>query len=147
MSQDGALSAAFEVGRFFVSDIYAFYQDTYRGVLGKVQVEALDYLHVRGQASIKELAERLNIPKQHASKIVGKLEELGLARRARDPEDGRSWLFSLTDDGRSFVGEHIAQSNKHLVAYLDSLGEKDRQDLLASLETAARIVGSHHAEV
>ena len=93
---------------------------------------------------IKELAERLNIPKQHASKIAAKLEELGLAGKARDPRDGRSWLFSLTDDGCSFVGEHITQSNKHLVAYLDSLGEKDRQDLLASLETAARIVGSHH---
>ena len=95
------IPAAFRVGRLFCSDIYAFYQDTYKGVLGKVQVEALDYLHLKGSTSITELSERLNISKQHASKIAAKIEELGYAKKEPDPSDGRACLYRLTKSGKS----------------------------------------------
>ena len=107
MSQD-IHQTAYLVGNFFVSDIYAYYQDTYKGVLGKVQVEALDYIHRSEKASIKELATVLNISKQHASKIAGKLEELGYARKEKDPNDGRGTLYALTETGSRFINEHIS---------------------------------------
>ena len=109
MSQD-IHQTAYLVGNFFVSDIYAYYQDTYKGVLGKVQVEALDYIHRSEKASIKELATVLNISKQHASKIAGKLEELGYARKEKDPNDGRGTLYALTETGSRFINEHISIS-------------------------------------
>ena len=139
MSQD-IHQTAYLVGNFFVSDIYAYYQDTYKGVLGKVQVEALDYIHRSEKASIKELAMVLNISKQHASKIAGKLEELGYARKEKDPNDGRGILYTLTDAGSRFINEHINMSNRHFSEVLASFSEADREQLLSGLRILEEVL-------
>jgi len=139
MSQD-IHQTAYLVGNFFVSDIYAYYQDTYKGVLGKVQVEALDYIHRSKKASIKELATVLNISKQHASKIAGKLEELGYARKEKDPNDGRGILYTLTDAGSRFINEHISMSNRHFTEVLASFSEADREQLLSGLRILEEVL-------
>jgi DNA-binding MarR family transcriptional regulator len=139
MSQD-IHQTAYLVGNFFVSDIYAYYQDTYKGVLGKVQVEALDYIHRSEKASIKELATVLNISKQHASKIAGKLEELGYARKEKDPNDGRGILYTLTDAGSRFINEHINMSNRHFSEVLASFSEADREQLLSGLRILEEVL-------
>jgi len=124
---------AYLVGNFFVSDLYAFYQDTYKGVLGKVQVEALDLIHRNENINIKELAAALNISKQHASKIAGKLEELGFACKKKDPEDGRSTLYMLTEIGKKFVNEHIKLSNEHFSKVLSSFDDADKEKLISGM--------------
>ena len=134
------LNAAYRVGRIFVSDIYAYYQDTFKGTLGKVQVEALDYLHIRQQVNVTELAQRLNISKQHASKIAAKLEELGYAAKSPDPADGRGCFYRLTEDGLRFLDEHIALSNQYLEAYIYALNDDERRRLLSSLTQAADLL-------
>ena len=134
------LNAAYRVGRIFVSDIYAYYQDTFKGTLGKVQVEALDYLHIRQQVNVTELAQRLNISKQHASKIAAKLEELGYAAKSPDPADGRGCFYRLTEDGLHFLDEHIALSNQYLEAYIYALNDDERRRLLSSLTQAADLL-------
>ena len=139
MSQD-IHQTAYLVGNFFVSDIYAYYQDTYKGVLGKVQVEALDYIHRSEKASIKELATVLNISKQHASKIAGKLEELGYARKEKDPNDGRGTLYALTETGNRFINEHISMSNRHFTEVLASFSEADREQLLSGLRILEEVL-------
>ncbi len=145
MDRNDVLASAFHTGRFFVSDIYAFYQDTYKGQMGKVQVEVLDYLCINEQASIMELAGRLNISKQHASVIAGKLEDMGYASKRRNPDDGRSWLYSLTAEGRSFVEAHIAQSNEYLFERLSRMDEGDRELLERAIVDAARAL-KHDAD-
>ena len=134
------LNAAYRVGRIFVSDIYAYYQDTFKGTLGKGQVEALDYLHIRQQVNVTELAQRLNISKQHASKIAAKLEELGYAAKSLDPADGRGCFYRLTEDGLRFLDEHIALSNQYLEAYIHALNDDERRRLLSSLTQAADLL-------
>ncbi len=127
------LNAAFYVGSFFCSDLYAYYLDTYKGHLGKVQVEALDYIHLKKQVHVKELSDQLNISMQHASKIAAKLEEHGYAEKSRDPEDGRGCIYRLTEAGLDFVKEHIALSNQHFKSFVDSLSEKDQERLAFAL--------------
>ena len=134
------IPAAFRVGRFFCSDIYAFYQDTYKGDMGKVQVEALDYLHLKESTSIKELAARLNISKQHASKIASRLEELDYARKEPDPSDGRACLYKLTSSGKAFIQKHMAMSDRHFAEMIDSLPEDEQDRLLSCLMQAAEIL-------
>lgn len=134
------LDVAYRVGRVFVSDIYAYYQDTYKGTLGKVQVEALDYLHIKKKTNIKELAERLNISKQHASKIAGKLVSLGYAAKMQDPADGRGCLYYLTDDGTQFVCKHINQSNEYMEKYTRTLAPEEYSALREALQRAADIL-------
>ena len=89
------LKQAYSVGNFFVSDIYAYYLDTYKGELGKVQVEVLSYIHNHKEVTIKQLSKALNVSKQHASKIIAKLSEMDLIDKRQDPEDARSSFFSV----------------------------------------------------
>ena len=133
----------FHVGRFFCSEIYAYYQDTYKGVLGKVQVETLDYIHLKKQVGIKELSQRLNISKQHASKIAQKLETLGYAQKVRNPDDGRACLYSLTDSGKKFIQEHIALSDQYFEEWFNSLSEENKITLRECLTKAADIICDH----
>jgi DNA-binding MarR family transcriptional regulator len=134
------MEAVSKVGRVFVSDIYAYYQDTYKGVLGKVQVEALDYLHLTAGSGITQLAARLNISKQHASKIAAKLEELGYAEKKPDPRDRRACLYVLSPSGIQFVQSHISMSNQYMEEYVSSLSASDYALLRASLLQAAQIL-------
>ena len=134
------LQAAYQVGRFFCSDVYAYYQDTYKGVLGKVQVEAMDYIHLKGETGIIELASRLNISKQHASKIALKLEEIGYAEKKKDPADGRAVLYRLTEEGNRFVREHIALSDQYFENRINELTEEDRKALRSCLMQASQIL-------
>jgi DNA-binding MarR family transcriptional regulator len=55
--------------------------------------------------TVRELALRLNVPKPSITRGVDRLVELGLARRAPDPRDGRSVLVQRTSKGTDLMGE------------------------------------------
>lgn len=66
---------------------------------------------------------------------IDQLEKAGLVERVRNPDDGRGFLISLTDDGfrviDAAVAAHVATQEK-LVA---GLSKRERQDLDALLKT------------
>ncbi|MEL6983314.1 MAG: MarR family transcriptional regulator [Actinomycetota bacterium] len=53
--------------------------------------------------SVSDLARRLGVTQQAASKQVADLADRGLVSRHRDPDDGRSWLISLSPRGQRAV--------------------------------------------
>jgi DNA-binding MarR family transcriptional regulator len=54
-----------------------------------------------GDRTVTDLAERLGVTVQAASKTVQEMERLGYVERRRDPADGRSWVLELSDRGRA----------------------------------------------
>ena len=63
---------------------------------------------------------------------------MGLASKRRNPNDIRSWLYGLTDEGRAFVNEHIALSNEYLLERLDALSEDGCKLFETAIADAAR---------
>jgi len=57
--------------------------------------------------TVRGLAERLNLHKPAITRAADKLEELGFIARAKDPNDGRSVLLSITVAGRKFTQSFI----------------------------------------
>src|SRR5947209_5301058 len=51
--------------------------------------------------AIRHLAERLGCVKSNATQLVDRLAADGLVRRVPDPDDRRSILIEVTDEGRS----------------------------------------------
>lgn len=82
---------------------------------------------IPGPLTIGELAERLGVTQQAASKAVADLERRGYARREPDPADRRARCVVLTDRAR-----HAIES-----------GRRHRADLHAELE---RRLGGRRAE-
>jgi DNA-binding MarR family transcriptional regulator len=48
-----------------------------------------------------ELGARAVLSRERVSRVVDELERAGLARRERNPDDGRSLLAAITDEGRA----------------------------------------------
>ena len=118
----------------------AAYRDTYRGDFGAAQIEALEELYQAGALRQQDLAAALRISKQHASKIVGRLEGLGYARLDPDMQDNRCHRVSLTEAGRAFVDRHIEEGEEHVEALLGKLSAPERAELEQAMDTVARIL-------
>ena len=84
----------------------------------------------------RDLAARLLWSTSRLAHHVGRMEQRGLVARQPCPDDARGALISLTERGRTTLGQaappHVASVRRHMidlltadeVAALDSIGEK-----------------------
>lgn len=96
---------------------------------------------VPGPVKVRELAARLGITAQGASKAVSELEELGYVRRRVAEDDQRNRLVELTERGWAAVEAGRAARaavNRRLRALL---GEEQARALLESLQRIADRTG------
>lgn len=81
-----------------------------------------------GTLPIGELGERRNLTPSGISRSVDRLAKAGLVERAANPEDRRSLLVSLTDEGLSRLRE--SQVTHHQAVRELLLGRLDEDDLV-----------------
>src|SRR4051794_35328857 len=83
---------------------------------------------------MNELADRILFSKSGLTRMVDRMEEEGLVRRERPPEDRRVIRVFLTDRGRERMRAarevHHRGIQRH---FLDHLGEEDLDGLAAAL--------------
>jgi DNA-binding MarR family transcriptional regulator len=95
---------------------------------------------VGGSCRMSELAGRILASKSGLTRVIDKMEEAGLVRRERPPEDRRVILVSLTDAGVEALEAarlvHRRGIGEHFVEHLDA------RDLVA-LERTFRKVSEH----
>jgi DNA-binding MarR family transcriptional regulator len=115
--------------------------------MGGALPAALSALHEwAGGRSIETLAGGLRLSHSRTVRVVDRLEERGLARRARDPADGRGVLVQLTPAGRR-AGRAVLDARAD--ALEEALEHDDRRDLarlaerlLARATTGRRAAGA-----
>jgi DNA-binding MarR family transcriptional regulator len=70
-----------------------------------------------------ELGARVVLSRERVSRVVDELERAGLVRRERNPDDGRSLLAVVTDEGRARLRAaaptYLAGIERHFGAHLD----------------------------
>ncbi|MGK3984893.1 MarR family transcriptional regulator [Sorangium sp. So ce136] len=96
---------------------------------------------IPGPLKVRELAERLGITAQGASKAVTELEELGYVRRRVADDDQRNRMVELTERGWAAVeaGRTARVAVNRRIRSL--LGEEQASALLASLQRIAERTG------
>jgi DNA-binding MarR family transcriptional regulator len=97
---------------------------------------ALATIEAHGPLTPSELAERERIKRPTATRIVSKLEDLGLVTRAADPSDGRACLVAITRHGRELLKRLRTRKNAYLARRMREL----EPDELATLERASAIL-------
>jgi DNA-binding MarR family transcriptional regulator len=97
---------------------------------------ALASIDVHGPLTPSELAERERIKRPTATRIVSRLEELGLVSRTQDPNDGRAFLVATTATGRDLLRRLRTRKNAYLAKRLRDLDP----DEIATLDRAAGIL-------
>lgn len=84
---------------------------------------------------MSELAMYMGSTKSKLSHQVGRLEDAGLVRRARDPEDKRGVITELTDEGAALLEKaaptHVEGVREHLI---DLLSPAEQATIAAAFE-------------
>ena len=110
--------------------------------LSPSMTSALATIECHGPLTPSELATRERIQRPTATRVIARLEAMGLITRAADPQDRRSSLVAVTADATALLAEHRTRKTAFLAERLDRLGVEDR----AALERAADILERMLAE-
>jgi DNA-binding MarR family transcriptional regulator len=87
-----------------------------------------------GPKSAREVADIILQKQPTVSKLLERMERLGLLVRATDPDDRRRIVVSLTPRGRAIAGPLIDAARAHERAVLEPFGERHGQTLVAVLQ-------------
>lgn len=86
-----------------------------------------------GTQSVSELAEQGHVSPPTISRKLDLLVDKGLVSRRRDPEDRRSVLLDVTEQGRHTLEGMRDYVNQRLSGYLDGLTDGELEQIQQSL--------------
>ena len=109
------------------------------GDVTQSQLSALTSLELAGALTPRELAEAERVQPPTLTKIVAKLEQLGLVQRAPHPTDGRQVVLSATDAGREVFTEHRRARDEWLTNRLAGLNAEEQATLNAAAAILTRL--------
>ncbi len=96
--------------------------------------------HADGQTAT-DLARTLELDAGYLSRLLTGLKERGLIKGTRSADDARQQHLALTAAGKRAFAPLDARSRADVTALLATLGEPQRQQLLASMTTIERLLG------
>lgn len=91
--------------------------------------------------SQKRLAEQLAVSPQSMSESLAKLENDGYIARAKNQQDKRETIVSLTPEGKSHSDELAQKMHSQAHRFLEPLSEEEKQTLYALLKKLTRSCG------
>jgi DNA-binding MarR family transcriptional regulator len=99
--------------------------DWHKVGLSRAQVGMLYMLHYHHGASMKKIADYLDVTKSAVTQLVEPLIEKGLVIRQADPKDRRVAVLSLSTKGHKAVRDINQKKMLGIRSALDSLSDKD----------------------
>jgi DNA-binding MarR family transcriptional regulator len=102
--------------------------------LSHAQCHPLLELEEHEQATVGELAQRLQLDKSTMSRSVDNLVRQGLLQRTTNPKDRRFVLVSLTAEGRSRCSEINWKNDTYFGKVLGQLPEEQRHELVGQFK-------------
>lgn len=104
------------------------------------QMSALSTLQRFGTMRVGDLAQREQIRKSSATRLVAKLEEMEYLARVVDPQDGRSFQVTITEHGHELLAASRRRANEFLAGEVERLSEQHRAALLGALPALKALV-------
>ena len=103
------------------------------------QLSALAVIEKFGPIGIGDLAARERVQPPTMTRMVTKLEALGLIRRTGDPKDGRIVRVAITNDGGKALADSRQRRTAFLAANVVTLSDSDRRALVRALPILERL--------
>jgi DNA-binding MarR family transcriptional regulator len=126
--------------RVAVARLTRHLRQTAPGELTLSQWSSLVTVETQGPVRVGDVAEREGVSAATATRLVARLEELGLVARATDAVDRRSWLVTLTPAGRAKLEWARRRRTERLAQRLSTLPPADVQRLLDALPVLESLV-------
>ncbi|WP_107704544.1 MarR family winged helix-turn-helix transcriptional regulator [Nocardioides allogilvus] len=93
----------------------------------------LAYMNEHGPVRASEVVDAFNLDKGAVSRLVQTVVDLGLVSKERDPDDGRAWVVSLTDEGRQRMHDLATVRRARLGRRLEGWSDADLNAFVATL--------------
>lgn len=104
------------------------------------QSETLSILDRAGPLTVAQLADLRNVKHQSIRLVAGHLESEGLISKEPSPEDGRSQLLSIIENGRAFLRRaREARTSESAKLIEDRLSKLDIRTLAAAIKVIERL--------
>jgi DNA-binding MarR family transcriptional regulator len=103
----------------------------------------LHHLAAAGPSRQSALADALGLDASTVSRHVRALADGGLVEAARDPDDGRATLLSITEQGTTFLMDRLRAHRETLRAATSDFTPTERTDLVRLLHKLAAALGGH----
>ena len=97
------------------------------------QLSALARTDQHGPLRIGELAAHEQVAAPSLTRTVAPMAAAGLIRKEPDPSDGRSWLVSITPEGRELLDRVRRERSELLTLRMAGLSGEQRDTLLEAL--------------
>ena len=115
--------------------------------LTREQLRVIFLLFFKGSASPGEVAESFGVPKANVTSVIDRLVGKGLVNRQENQDDRRSYILSLTEEGRSQVKQLREIGDAKIKRVLERMSDEALASLqmgLESLSTALKEEGESH---
>lgn len=103
---------------------------------------ALAVVDVRGSLTLGALAAAEQVSAPTVTRLVDKLEEMGLVEREPDPDDRRVTRVVITDIGHKQLAESRERRDAWLRDRLSTLDAADRAAIFAAVEPMERLLAT-----
>jgi DNA-binding MarR family transcriptional regulator len=115
------------------------------GDLTHSQISALQSIDLAGALTPRELAEAERVQPPTLTRIVSRLEELGLVVRTPHPSDGRQVILALSPAGRELLEGYRRSRDQWLAQRLSELSPEERDTVARAAEILARVARKDHS--
>lgn len=102
--------------------------------LGLTDFAILEALLHKGPLTINAIGEKVLLTSGSMTAAINRLTKNGLARRVRDPADGRSFFVHLTRAGREIIEKAYDTHRGHLEKVAEALTPEERSELVRLLK-------------
>jgi DNA-binding MarR family transcriptional regulator len=116
------------------------------GDLTGSQLSVLSSLELAGALTPRELAESERVQPPTMTRVVARLESMGVVQRTPHPTDGRQVILSATQRGREALAENRRARDAWLTTQLAELSDAERDTLREAVEIMKRIARSDTPE-
>ena len=90
--------------------------------MSAVEYAVVSLLGTEGPSTPGEIAQSMAAPPSTLSSVLDRLERRGVVTRQPNPDDARSMLVRLSDEGRDVLDEAKPAFRSVLVPYIEALG-------------------------
>ncbi len=113
------------------------------GPLSLIHLNVLTVLESDGPATMRGLAEALDVSQASATGIIDRMEQRDLVERSRDDRDRRVVRVALTETGRRLIDGVAAERRGRLEMLLDGLTDDELEGFLLGARALRRAREAH----
>src|SRR5262245_53702528 len=131
---DDRIGAVRHFNRFFTRQIGVLREGLLHSPYSLTEARVLFELAHRDDLTASELCRELGLDPGYLSRVLARLEQLGVIEKIRSEIDGRQRLLRLTRDGESAFAVLDQRSREEVAELLGDLSEADQQRLLEAMQ-------------